>query len=85
MDSETFLLIMYQLTFNKVKLLLTNITKGILFEYYTSTYNETTYDRINKRAKEYLNKINEGIFKEEYIIREKRLELIDKIFEDSTS
>ena len=59
--------------------------KGILFEYYTSTYNKTAFDRINAREKEYLNKINKGISKEGYIMREKRLELIDKFFKDSTS
>ena len=36
--------------------------KGILFEYYTSLHNETVYNRINIRAKEYLNKINKGVF-----------------------
>ena len=84
-DRETFLPIMNQLTFNKVKSLPVNIIKGVLFEYYTSTHNETAYNRINERAKEYLNKINKEISKEEYIMREKRLELIDKFFKDSTS
>ena len=48
--------------------------KGILFSYYSSTYNIESYKEMNLRLKQYLQILNETIFEEGFTIRERLLE-----------
>ena len=52
--------------------------KSILFEYYTTTNNKVAYDDINKYSKEHVQKINNKISEEGYVIQEKILEYIEE-------
>jgi len=53
-----------------------------LFKYYSSVENIKAYDRINKRSKEFVEKLNSGFSEEGYIMRERQLELIEKYLND---
>ena len=66
---------MENLSLTKVKDLSSSTIKGILFEYYTLINNKQAYNNINKRSKEYLQRINAGISEEGYILCERRLVL----------
>ena len=59
---------------SKTKNLSTSELKSILFEYYTTTNNKVAYDDINKYSKEHVQKINNKISEEGYVIQEKILE-----------
>ena len=76
---------MNKLTLNKIQLHSTDMIQAILFKYCILTSNETTHNRIKKILKEYLNEINEGIYKKGWIMREKILELLDKFFQNQVS
>ena len=81
-DANTFLPIISTLTINNIKTLLVDIVKGILLEYYSLVGNVEVYDRINKRSKEFVEKLNSGFSEEGYIMRERQLELIEKYLND---
>ena len=52
--------------------------KGWLFEIYSKLSNIEACNNINKRTITYRNKINKGISKEGYVLRERMLQLEDK-------
>ena len=62
---------MKNMSLTKVKDLSSSIIKGILFKYYTLINNKQAYDNINKRSKEYLQRINAEISEEGYILRKR--------------
>ena len=55
--------------------------KGLLFEYYITTENTEACDYMNKRSKQYIAKLNQGLSEEGYIIRERLLERISNLEE----
>ena len=55
---------------NKVDDLQTTVLKGILFDYYSSIKNLSTYNNVNERLKWYLEKVNKAVSEEDYEIRE---------------
>ena len=56
---------------NNIKILSAEMIKGVLFEYYSLIRNMEVYERINKRLKEFVEKLNSAFLEEDYIIREK--------------
>ena len=81
-NPNTFLLIMNAIIMNNIKILSAEMIKGVLFEYYSLIGNIEAYERINKRSKEFVEKLNSGFSEEGYIIREKQLELLEKFLLD---
>ena len=57
---------------------ITKQLKGKLFEIYSRSGNIEAYNNINTRTIAYRNKIIKGISKEEYILRERMLQLKDE-------
>ena len=50
-----------------------NIIKGVLFKYFIATSNIEAYNWVNQWSKSYVQKLNQGISEEGYIIRERLL------------
>ena len=55
--------------------------KGLLFEYYITTKNIEACDCMNKRSKQHVAKVNQGLSEERYIIRKRLLERISNLEE----
>ena len=53
--------------------------KGILFETYVSLGDMDSYEKVNKKWKNFLSQLNSNISEEGYVLREKILTLIDKL------
>ena len=47
-DKDSFLLIMNEITTNKIKVILVENMKRILFKYYVATGNKIAYENINQ-------------------------------------
>ena len=57
--------------------------KEFLFSYYSSIGDTNAYNVINARSRRYLQKLNEGISKEDFMIREQLLEKENNINDQS--